>query len=128
LQRWNALLPTQETMTAIVQVEFRPSILSIREDILESLGHPVVSVLGLQAARNLDLSDCLVGVIVIGHGTSWQDRRDLIAHFRGTLSSVPILALLRRQEEAFGGADFSCPADDPPQGIRIVRQALAGIQ
>ena len=115
-------------MTVIVQVEFRPSVLSIREDILQSLGHPVVSVLGLQAARSLDLSGRLVGVIVIGHGASWQERRDLIAHFRETLFGVPILALLRRQEEDFGGADFSCPADDPPQWIRIVRQALAGIQ
>ena len=115
-------------MTAIVQVEFRPSILSIREDILQSLGHPVISVLGLQAARSLDLSDRLVGVIVIGHGASWQERRDLIAHFRETLFAVPILALLRREEEAFVGADFSCPADNPPEWVRIDRQALAGIQ
>lgn len=111
-----------------MQVEFRPSILSIREDILQSLGHPVVSVLGYQAARSLDLSDRLVGVVVIGHGASWQQRRDLISHFRETLPGVPILALLRRQEEAFGSADFSCPADNPPQWIRMVRQALAGIQ
>ena len=115
-------------MTVIVQVEFRPSVLSIREDILQSLGHPVVSVLGLQAARSLDLSGRLVGVIVIGHGASWQERRDLIAHFRETLFGVPILALLRRHEEALGEADFSCRADDPPQWIRMVRQALAGIQ
>ena len=115
-------------MTAIVQVEFRPSILSIREDILQSLGHPVVSVLGLQAARSLNLSDGLVGVIVIGHGAPWQERRDLIAHFRETLFGVSILALLRRQEEAFSSADFSCPADNPPEWVRIVRQALAGIQ
>jgi hypothetical protein len=115
-------------MTAIVQVEFRPSVLSIREDILQSLGHPVVSVLGLQAARSFDLSDRPVGVVVIGHGASWQERRDLISHFRKTLSGVPILALLRHQEEAFGSADFSCPADNPAQWIRIVRQALTGIQ
>ena len=100
----------------------------IRENILQLLGHPVVSVLGLQAARSLDLPNRLVGVVVIGHGASWQQRRDLIAHFRETLSGVPIRALLRRQEEASGGADFSRPADNPPQWMRIVRQALAGIQ
>ena len=115
-------------MTVIVQVEFYPSVLSIREDILQSLGHPVVSVLGVQAARSLDLSDRLVGVIVIGHGASLQERRDLIAYFRETLPGVPILALLRRQEEAFGGVDFSCPADNPPEWVRMVRQAVAGIQ
>ena len=115
-------------MTAIVQVEFRPSVLSIREDILQSLGHPVVSVLGLKAARNLDLSDRPVGLVVIGHGAPWQARCDLIAHFRETLSGVPIMVLLRRQEKAFGRADFSCPADNPPEWIRTIRQALAGIQ
>jgi hypothetical protein len=29
------------TMTAIVQVEYRPGLLPIREDILQSLGHPM---------------------------------------------------------------------------------------
>ena len=115
-------------MTVIVQVEFRPGVLSIREEILQSLGHPVVSVLGLKAARNLDLSDRPVGLVVIGHGAPWQARCDLIAHFRETLSGVPIMMLLRRQEKPFGRADFSCPADDPPEWIRTIRQALAGIQ
>ena len=54
-------------MTTIVQVEYRPSLLSAREDILQLLGHPVVSVLGSRVARNLDLSNALVGVVVIGH-------------------------------------------------------------
>ena len=36
-------------MTTIVQIEFRESLLSIRDEILQSLGHPVVSVLGSRA-------------------------------------------------------------------------------
>ena len=53
----------------------------------------------------------------------------ILSRISGKLcSGVPILALLRRQEEVFGGADFSCPADNPPQWIRTIRQALAGIQ
>jgi hypothetical protein len=118
----------RETMTAIVQVEYRPSLLLIREDILQSLGHPVISVLGLQAARSLDLSNRLIGVIVIGHGAPWQERVELITHFRETLPGVPIVALLRRRDKEFGGIDFNCPADNPPQWIRVVQQALAGIQ
>jgi hypothetical protein len=35
-------------MTAIVQVEFRESLLSIRDEILRSLGHPVISARGLR--------------------------------------------------------------------------------
>lgn len=64
-------------MTTIVQVEFRESLLSIRDDILQSLGHPVVSILGSRAARNLDLSHESVGVVLIGHGAidvgGWHD-------------------------------------------------------
>jgi hypothetical protein len=55
LKEWPSLM--RKTMTAIVQVEYRPSLLSIREDIIQSLGRPVVSVLGSWAARDLDLSD-----------------------------------------------------------------------
>ena len=72
-------------MTTIVQVEFRESLLSIRDEILQSLGHPVVSVLGSRAARNLALSNSSVGVVVIGHGAPRQERLELIAHFRETL-------------------------------------------
>ena len=123
-------MPTvrDKTMTAIVQVEYRPSLLSIREDILQSLGHPVVSVLGSRSARGLDLSDRPVGVVMIGHGASWQERVELIAHFRETLPGVPIVALLRRRDKVFNSADFNCPADNPPQWVRMIQQALAGIQ
>ena len=88
-------------MTTIVQVEFCPSLLAIRDEILQSLGHPVVSVLGSQAARNLALSDASVGVVVIGHGAPRRERLALIAHFREALPGVPIVVLLRRRDKAF---------------------------
>jgi len=72
-------------MTAIVQLEFRESLLSIRDEILQSLGHPVISALGSRAARNLDLSHEPVGVVLIGHGAPWKERCNLAAHFRETL-------------------------------------------
>src|SRR5260370_12145678 len=65
----------------IVQVEFRPSLLSIRDDILQSLGRPVVSVLSSRAARNLDLSHESVRVVLIGHRAPWAERCNLAAHF-----------------------------------------------
>jgi CheY-like chemotaxis protein len=114
-------------MTTIVQVEFRSSLLSIRDEILRSLGHPVVSVLGSQAARNLALSDASVGVVVIGHGAPRQERLELIAHFRETLPGVPIVALLRRRDKAFDCSDFNCSADAPPLWVRMVNQALTGV-
>ena len=115
-------------MTTIVQVEFRPSLLSIRDEILQSLGHPVVSALGSRAARNLALSDGLVGVVVIGHGAPRQERCELIAHFRETLHGVPIVALLGRRDKAFSKVDFNCPADDPPLWVRTISQAIAGVE
>jgi len=79
-------------MTTIVQVEYSSSLLETREDILQSLGHPVVSVLGSRAARNLDLSHGSVGLVLIGHGAPWEERCNLVAHFRETLPGVPIVA------------------------------------
>jgi CheY-like chemotaxis protein len=114
-------------MTTILQVEYRVTPLSVREEILQSLGHPVVSALGSRAARNLVLSTLQVGVVVIGHGAPRQERRELVDHFRKALPGVAIVALLGRRDQAFIQADVNCPADDPPQWVRIVSQALAGI-
>lgn len=119
---------TYQTMTAIVQVEYRPNLLSTREEILQSLGHPVVSALGMRTAKALTLSARPVGVVVIGHGAPWQERCELITHFQQTLPGVPIVALLRRGDNAFDEPVLNCPADDPVQWIRIVQQALVGIQ
>jgi hypothetical protein len=93
-------------MTTILQVEYRLSLLSIREEILRSLGCPVISVLGSRAARNLDLSHESVGVVLIGHGAPWEERCNLAAHFREILPGVPIVASLRRQDKDVIGADY----------------------
>ena len=114
-------------MTTILQVEYRLTLLLIREEILQSLGHPVVSVLGSQAGRNLDLSHESVGVVLIGHGAPWEERCNLAAHFRETMPGVPIVASLRRQDKNVTGADYNLPADNPPLWVKTVRQALAGV-
>lgn len=111
-----------------MQVEYSPSLLSTREEILQSLEHPVVSVLGMRAAMDLTLASHSVGVVVIGHGVPWQQRCELIAHFQRTLPGVPVVALLRRSDQTFDEPVLKCPADDPTQWIRFVQQALAGIQ
>jgi len=100
--------------------------MSIRQEILESLGHPVISVGGSRAARNLDLSNPSLGVIVIGHGASRQERQGLINYFRQAVPGVPLVALLRSRDDDFSAVDYNCRADDPP--LRTVTQALAGIE
>ena len=97
-------------MTSIVQVEYRLSLLSIRQEILESLGHPVISVVGSRAARNLDLSNRSPGVIVIGHGASRQERQGLINYFRKAVPGVPLVALLRSRDDDFNTVDYNCRA------------------
>jgi len=110
-----------------VQVEYRSGLLTVREEIPQFLGHPVVSAFGSQAARQLDLADKDVGVILIGHGAPWKDRSQMIAHFKQILPGIPVIASLRRSDKPFGNADFNCPADNPPEWVRLVRQALAGM-
>lgn len=119
---------TSQIMTSIVQVEYSPSLLSTREEILQSLGHPVVSALGMRSAKDLTLSGRSVGVVVIGHGAPRQQRHELIIHFQHILPGVPIVALLRRSDSAFDEPILNCPADDPTQWIQIVQQALVGVQ
>lgn len=114
-------------MRTIVQVEYRSGLLAVREEILQFLGCPVVSVFGSEAARQLDLSDNDVGVILIGHGAPWEERSQLIAHFKRTLPGIPVVASLRQSDKHFDSADFNCRADDPPEWVRLVRQALAGM-
>ena len=118
----------RKTMTTIGQVEFRESLLSVRDEILQSLGHPVISALGSRAARSLDLSHETLGVVLIGHGAPWEERCDIAAHFREVLPGVPMVASLRRQDKDVTGADYNLRADDPPLWVSTVRQALAGIE
>lgn len=63
-------------MTTIIQVEYRTTLLSIREEILQSLGRPILSVLGSKAARALDPADREIGVVVIGHGPHGASERN----------------------------------------------------
>jgi hypothetical protein len=115
------------SMTTIVQVEYRPSLLSTRGAILQSLGHPIISILGSKAAQNLNLSNTEIGAIVIGHGAPRQERAELILYFKRMLPTVPVVALLRMQEESLREADYNCPADNPPEWVRTVTSALGGI-
>jgi hypothetical protein len=113
-------------METVLQIEYSPGLLSERTSILEPLGYAVVSVLGFSAALDYDLSKKPIGVIVIGHGASWIERRELISHFREALPGVPIVALLRKREVGFTEADYNCPGDNPPLWIRTVTRAMAG--
>jgi len=114
-------------MRTIVQVEYRSGLLGVREEILQFLGYPVVSVFGSQAARQLDLSNEDVGLILIGHGVTWEERSQLITHFKRTLPGIPVIVSLRQFDKPFANADFNSPADNPSEWVRLVRQALAGL-
>ena len=110
-----------------MQVEYRSGLLCVREEILQFLGCPIISVFGSQAARQLDLSNNEVGVILIGHGAPWEERSRLIAYFKQSLPMTPVIASLRQSDKPFQNADYNCPADNPPEWVRLVTQALAGI-
>ncbi len=114
-------MPTE----TVLQIEHSPSMLSERRAILEPLGYNVISVLGFSGALDRTLLRQRIGVVVIGHGASWVDRQNLIAHFREVLPGIPIVALLRKSDLGFDGADYNCPGDNPPLWIRTVAQALA---
>jgi hypothetical protein len=111
-------------LKTVLQVEFTPSLLLDREAVLKRAGYQVISVLGSSNARNLEISDSAIGVILIGHGAIRPDRQDLIAHFRETLPGIPIVALLRSADDPFSDVDFNCPADNPPLWERTVFQTL----
>jgi hypothetical protein len=111
-------------LKTVLQIEFSPSLLSEREAVLKRQGYPVISILGSSNAQNVDVSAPETGVVVVGHGAPWLECESLISHFRELLLGIPIVALLRRTDPPFSGADFNCPADNPPLWERTVVQAL----
>lgn len=113
-------------MKTVLQIEYSPGLLSERRAILDPLGYNVISVLGFSDALDRVLLKQPIGVVVIGHGASSVDRRKLIAHFRESLPTVPIIALLRRSDLGFDGADYNCPEDNPELWIRTIARALGG--
>jgi hypothetical protein len=112
-------------LKTVLQIEFSPSLLSEREAVLKRQGYPVIFILGSSKARNVDVSAPGMGVVVVGHGAPRLERESLIAYFRELLPGIPIVALLRRTDAPFSGADFNCPADNPPLWERTVISALA---
>ncbi len=111
-------------MKTVLQVEFSPSLLAERAAVLERNGYRVISALGSSDARSLGVLDPPIGVVVIGHGAPWLERDGLVTHFREVLPGVPIVALLRSNDEPFADADFNCRADNPPLWERTIAQAL----
>jgi hypothetical protein len=109
----------------ILQIEYRESILLTRENILRSEGFTVDSILGTDPnwKSRLSKSDDY-GVVVIGYGASWFDRRDLIAFFCAFFPKVPLVALLRRTEQPFHDASHNTQADDPVLWLKTIRKAL----
>jgi hypothetical protein len=77
----------------------------------------------LHSWLSLDMPDSGVAVVVVGHGAPWLEREGLISYFRELLPGTPIVALLRSTDDPFSGADFNCPADNPPLWERTVIQA-----
>lgn len=115
-------------MTCVIQVEYRDSLLKVRGELLQSLGRPVISVLGSRAAMALNMSAIAAGAIVIGHRASHAERRGPIEHFRNASPRTGIVVLLGRDEHEFEEADFNCPADNPPLWVQVVNHAASGIQ
>ena len=109
---------------AVLQIDYSPSLLSLRRSILERAGYGVISLLGTADALAPSLRRQSIAVIVIGHGASWYDRQAMISHFCDSLPDVPIISLLRKRDLGFNGADFNCPGDNPPLWLRTVAQAL----
>lgn len=112
-------------MSNVLQVEYSPSMLDVRRQILEEQGYGVISILSMEDALDPTLLRQSIGVIVIGHGASLSDRVQLISYFRQTLPGIPIVALVRKSDQGFTGADFNCPGDNPPLWLRTVQDALA---
>jgi hypothetical protein len=108
-------------MQTILQVEFSPSLALIREGILTSIGYEVISVIGSVNSRNLGLVKQL-SVIIIGHGSPWDEREQLIKYFGEALPGVPIVALLRMRDANFSKAAFSIRADNPQNWVRVINR------
>jgi hypothetical protein len=113
---------------SIVQVEFSSSILRARREILADFGRPVFSLLGADAFAKFDLTSRSVGIVIIGHGATQSIRKELIRHVRSVLPDVPVIALLRRDEQPIESATQNLRADDPLAWVKQISAAINGIQ
>ncbi len=107
-------------MQTILQVEFSSNLALIREEILTSLGYKVISVIGSEHAWNPDLEKDQLSVIIVGHGSPWDEREQLIKYFAEAIPEVPIVALLGMNGATFSKAAFNIRADNPPHWVRAI--------
>lgn len=111
-------------VATVLQIEHSPRLLIERRAILEPLGYTVVSILGANDALDRSVLRQQISVVVIGHGIAGAERRNLVAHFRRSLSGVPVVSLVGKRNRGTDDADFRCPADSPCEWLRAVTQAI----
>jgi hypothetical protein len=101
----------------ILLIEVSESLLSIRTEILQDRNYEVVQVTGdtSLALRSNRFGE--VSAIVIGHGASWAERREIATRLKRIFPSVPIVALLRHGDAELPGIAVNIQADDPVQWL-----------
>ncbi len=106
-------------MTSIVLVEFRPGWLEIRRELLESLGHPIISIEGLWAAKRIDCHRSANSAKVIATAAQVKSPSRLLDRQRCT----SILAFGNFQVESSAlTVDQDCPRVEQLLSRAIVRR------
>jgi DNA-binding NarL/FixJ family response regulator len=111
----------------VILIEFSPSLLSIRTDILERQNYEVLGVLGSEESWERQLASPGISALILGHGSPWEHRRDLIERLNSINPDTPIVTLLRRSDSPFPQTAFNCPADNPPLWLTTVDRATGRI-
>jgi DNA-binding NtrC family response regulator len=108
---------------SVLNVNYDPGLLDIREQLVSRLGYEVVSVLGSAAARRTAKTRHF-DLVIIGHAAPDEERRRLAQWLKSNLPGVPVLALCPAPFQGVDYGDYQADAHNPDAWLALVQEVL----
>ena len=107
----------------ILSITYDETLLRTREMILEGAGHEVTSALGLEDGRKA-CAHRGFQLFILGHSIPERDKIELVARFRATNPTAPVIALTRAGEPRLKEVDAYLNPGDPEELLRAIARTL----
>lgn len=115
-------------MARSLSISYDPVLLATRQQLLENMGHTVISAEGFaRAYRECEAQNGDLELVILGHSIPHDDNEAIIGHCPKHCS-CPVLALLRPNEPLVRGAAMSVDPAEPRAFIDAVEKLLPAKQ
>jgi hypothetical protein len=112
----------------ILQIAYTEQLRTARAELLRSLGYPVISVIGNDAAKvlltALQPESLGIAIFVLGHAAPLQSRREMVDWLKANYPEAKIIAL-NPPDQQLPNADYNALQNGPENWIPFVAATMS---